>query len=205
MKINTNTWNKIRYSLYAPGYDIGARTLDNARKESIDALHIKPGDHILIVGAGTGLDLEHLPVGCQITATDITPAMINKILRRNKKFGHHLKALVMDGQKLNFKDQSFDFIILHLVLSVIPDPIACLKEAERTLKNSGFITVFDKFVKDHSKISFGRKLANGFTSLLFSDITRNFGDIVKQTQLNVISDTKATNKGNFRIIQLQKS
>ena len=100
MRINTNAWNKIRYTIYSPGYDLAAGILKESRKKSIESLNIKTGDKVLIIGAGTGLDLEFLPKNCLITATDITPSMINKINKRNKKLNRNVEALVMDGQNL---------------------------------------------------------------------------------------------------------
>lgn len=204
MNINTNKWNIKRYSAIAPGYDIAARILDKPRKKSIDYLPIKPGDKVLIVGCGTGLDLEHLPTGCEITATDITPAMIKLTQKRNLKFKHNLNALVMDGQQLAFSDASFNYVILHLIISVIPDPVKCIKEAERVLKPSGLITVFDKFVANGKTISKKRHFLNLFTSTLFSDITRRFEDINKNTELTIEADEEASFNGNFRIIRLRK-
>ncbi len=170
MKINTNRWNKIRYTIYAPFYDTLVGYVANSRKKSIETLEIRPGDKVLLLGAGTGLDLNIIPKGCSITAIDITPAMIHKIKKRNEKLNHDLIALVMDGQKLEFPDNSFDKIILHFVLAVIPNPVNCIKEVERVLKTGGTITVFDKFLPKNRKISFARKVVNPVVNLFFTDI-----------------------------------
>ena len=130
----TNWWNRFRYTLYAPGYDLLGRIFSKSRNKSISELNIRTGDEVLVVGIGTGLDLEFITVDCHITATDITPAMITQTLKKNRLLGHRLKAEVMDGQRLNLPDSSADKIILHLILAVIPDPIACIKECERVKK-----------------------------------------------------------------------
>jgi len=205
MKVNTNTWNKIRYSLYAHGYDIGARLLDKHRKKSIELLNIKPKKKVLIIGAGTGLDLEHMPLGCEIIATDICPTMIAKINKRNTEFNHKLQTMVMDGQNLDFEDNSFDFVILNLILTVIPNPIACIKEAERVLKPNTYAMVFDKFVKENQKISRFRKTANLFTNLLFSNITLKFEPLINHTSFTKITDIDVNLKSNFRLIKLYKN
>ena len=67
MKINTNAWNRIRYTLYTPGYDLIARIFENSRRKSIESLQVIAGEKVLIIGAGTGLDLEFLPNDCEIT------------------------------------------------------------------------------------------------------------------------------------------
>jgi len=204
MKVNTNRLNRIRYTLYTPGYDLVARLLNKSRKSSIESLNVKPNDKVLIIGAGTGLDLEFLPNDCEITATDITPSMVERMKRRNKKLNLHLQAMVMDGQALDFSDGSFDKVILHLILSVIPNPTACIKEAERVLKTGGTAVVYDKFVRKGAKASLFRRFANLFTNFLFSDITRDFESIASSSGLKVISDVDADLNGNFRIIKMVK-
>ncbi|MEI6123065.1 MAG: class I SAM-dependent methyltransferase [Bacteroidota bacterium] len=204
MKVNTNRWNKIRYTLYSPGYDLLAGYFKESRKKSIDSMEITKGDKVLIVGAGTGLDLEFLPNDCEIVATDITPSMIERIKKRNKTLNRQVQTMVMDGQALEFADNSFDKIILHLILAVIPDPIACIKESERVLKHGGQIVVFDKFVRKNSKISRMRRFANLLTNLVFSDITRDFESIVNKTTLTVLADNDADFNGNFRLLKLTK-
>jgi len=201
---SSNRWNRFRYTLYAPGYDLVARIFSKSRNKSIKELEINPGDEVLIVGAGTGLDLEFITEDCHITATDITPAMIARIFKKNLVLKRNLKAIVMDGQHLNLPDETADKIILHLILAVIPDPILCLKECERALKPGGRITVFDKFVPKGRKLSFRRKIFNPITNLLFSNITRRFENIVSKTNLVIESDLAADFNGNFRIIRLRK-
>ncbi len=204
MRINTNSWNRIRYTLFAPGYDLLVRYFKDSRKKSIDSLEVKAGDKVLIIGAGTGLDLEFLPISCEIIATDITPTMIERVKKRNKSLNRKVQAIVMDGQNLDFADDSFDKIILHLILAVIPDPIRCIKESERVLKPGGQIVVYDKFVPRDRKVSFLRRFVNLFSNFFFTDITRDFESIVNSSRLAVVSDKDADFNGNFRLIKLTK-
>jgi ubiquinone/menaquinone biosynthesis C-methylase UbiE len=175
-----------------------------SRKESIDSLDIQPGQKVLIVGAGTGLDLEFLPEHCEITAIDLTPTMVQRMEQRNKELKRQLQALVMDGHRLEFADESFDKVVLHLILAVIPDPIACILEAERVLKPGGEAVVFDKFVHKGGKVSLLRKTVNLLTNFFATDITRDFETMVEATHFTILSDQNADFKGNFRRIKLKK-
>ncbi|MGF7141498.1 class I SAM-dependent methyltransferase [Roseimarinus sediminis] len=204
MAVNNNRLNRFRYTLYAPGYDLAARLLDTSRKKSIQNLNVQAGDKVLIVGAGTGIDLEYLPKGCHITATDLTPAMIRQVEKRNHQLQHQLHAMVMDGQSLAFEDACFDKVILHLILSVIPDPEKALHEAGRVLKAGGTLVVFDKFVAPGQKPSLLRRAFNLFTNLFFSNIIRSFEVIAAQSPLEVVSDRPANLKGAFRLIVMKK-
>lgn len=204
MSINTNAWNKIRYTVYAPFYNFIGRLFTNSRRQSIEKLNLKENEKVLLVGAGTGLDLEFLTGKQNITATDLTPAMVEKIKIKSKKLGLNSDVEVMDGHQLAYKNNTFDAVILHLVLAVIPDPVRCLKEAERVLTSGGRIAVFDKFIPSGQLLTFRRKILNKVANTLFSDINRNFEDIRAQTNLEVISDVNADFGLNYRIIILQK-
>lgn len=202
MSINTNTWNKWRYTLYAPIYNVIKGVFAHSRQKSIEQLQGKPGQKVLIVGAGTGLDIPYFPEGMQITATDITPAMVNKI---QKDFPFDtIEARVMDGLDLQFPDESFDFVVLHLILAVMPHPELCVKEVERVLKPGGRVAVFDKFVPPHTKPTIFRKFGNAITTTLFSDITRDIYEMIKGTSFTAVSDTPANFNGVFRVVLLEK-
>ena len=138
MLANTNTWKRISYTLWAPIYDLIVTPLFNQRRQrSIQLLDLKPGERVLLVGAGTGLDLDFLPNGLAIVATDLTPAMIARLQTRAQRLRMTADARVMDGQALEFSNESFDAAILHLIVAVIPDPVKCLSEVARVLRPGG--------------------------------------------------------------------
>jgi phosphatidylethanolamine/phosphatidyl-N-methylethanolamine N-methyltransferase len=182
MAVNTNNWNRMRYTLWAPIYDAIA-SFPRHRRRAIALLRPLAGEKVLIVGAGTGADLPFLPASAHITAVDITPAMLERLRHRAAALGMTVEAQVMDGQALAFASEQFDAVILHLILAVIPDPVACLREVERVLKPGGRAVVFDKFVPDDQEPSLGRRAANLIADLLFSDITRKLGPLVAKTRL----------------------
>lgn len=199
-----NRWNVLRYSLYTPIYDLIAGIFSKHRKKSIAQLELKAEAKVLLIGAGTGLDLAYLPSHWQITATDITPAMLS-VLRFRARNNKNIEVFCMDGQQLALPDNSYDAVILHLILAVIPDPVACLREAERVLKPQGQIILFDKFLSEESQPSPARRLFGKLTNLLFSDINRKFSAILATTRLELVHNKPAALKGTFRYILLRKS
>lgn len=202
MRINTNLWNKIRYTFYTPVYDWIASVFKSYRKQSIDALNIEPDDKVLILGAGTGLDLEFLTHQQQVYAIDITPSMINSLKQRAKHLGINVDAKVMDGGSLTFDDNYFDAIILHLIVAVIPEPISCLKEVERVLKPDGKFTIMDKFATSGHKPNLFRRFINLFSNFLATNINRDIDELLSHT--NLVKKNDIPLKSIFRLIQGSK-
>jgi phosphatidylethanolamine/phosphatidyl-N-methylethanolamine N-methyltransferase len=206
MSLNTNAWNRLRYTLYLPIYDLIAdRIFRKYRKRSVELLNAKPDDAILILGAGTGLDLPYLRGYTNMTAIDITPGMIAKLQHRAERLQLPVAARVMNGQQLTFADNSFNAVIAHLILAVIPDPVACIKEVERVLKPGGTVMVFDKFLPDGQQPSRVRRLFNQIAATLFSDINRSIGTIASHTSLTIELNEPAAFNGTFRLVRLRKA
>jgi ubiquinone/menaquinone biosynthesis C-methylase UbiE len=199
-------WNRLRYTLWAPVYDAvaDAAGFAEARRRSIARLNLKAGDRVLLVGAGTGLDLAPLPNGVEVTAIDVTPAMLKRLETRAAEAGRRVTTHVMDARRLEFPDASFDGVVMHLILAVMPDPERGLAEAERVLGPGGRIAVFDKFLRDDERASVKRRLLNVVAKPLFSDMNRRLGPLVAHTRLAVEHDEPVAFGGMYRIVTLLK-
>jgi ubiquinone/menaquinone biosynthesis C-methylase UbiE len=199
-------WNRLRYSVWAPAYDaiLCAAGLEGARATSIDRLRLAPGDRVLIVGAGTGLDLALLPSNVHVTALDVTPAMLKQLERRAAGMGRSVTARIMDARQLEFPDSSFDAIVMHLILAVMPEPERGVREAVRVLEPGGRIAVFDKFLRDDERASLKRRLLNAIAKPLFSDLNRRFGPLIAGTGLVVEHDQPIAFGGTYRVVTLVK-
>ncbi len=197
--------NRLRYSLYTPIYDLVVSALQKSRKKAIDRLDIAPKSKILIVGAGTGGDLELLPAGAEITAIDITPSMLSRLRSKAAQLDMSVNIEVMDASEMSFPDEHFDLVLLHLILAVVPDPEGCITEAERVLKPEGRISIMDKFVPEGQQASFLRKAANLFTRILFSDITRQAEPYLQLAKLKKVSDEGVFLSGQFRHLVVKKN
>ena len=197
-------WNRIRYTFWAPVYDAVARAVrfEDARRRSIDRLHLRAGDRVLIAGAGTGLDLEFLPADVHITAIDVTPAMLKRLETRAAATGRRVTAQIMDARQLAFAAGSFDAVIMHLIVAVMPDPVQGLREAARVVKQGGRIAVFDKFLREDERPSVRRRLLNLIARPLFSDMNRRIEPLVAKTSLRIEHDEPAALGGLYRIVTL---
>ncbi len=202
MSVNTNRWNRVRYTLWAPFYDRVTASFAPLRRRSIERLQLRAGQSLLLVGAGTGEDLPYVPPEVSVIATDLTVAM----LTRARKKRHDARLSVMDGQHLAVRDGAFDAVALHLILAVIPDPVACLREAARVTRAGGQVVVFDKFVRG-PRVPVLLRIVNVVASALFTDVTRNFEALLAASAvpLRVEVDEAVAGRGLFRQIVLYRT
>lgn len=205
MPVNNLAWNRLRYSLYAPLYDLTEGLLRGARRQAHQLASIQPGERVLLMGCGTGQDLDFLPKGVEVEAVDLSPAMVAKCQMRVDRLGMSVQLDVMNAEQLEFESNQFDVVILHLVVAVIPDPESCLREAVRVLKPNGRISIFDKFVPSGKQPSLIRHVLNLFTNLVFSDITRSLEPLLGSADLYIMKEKAALLGGAYRAVTAKKS
>ncbi|HEU0012949.1 MAG TPA: methyltransferase domain-containing protein [Longimicrobium sp.] len=203
MPFNTTAWNRARYTLIAPLYDAFAG-FRLQRRRSLELLAVRPGERVLVDGCGTGADLAFLPADAEVVATDLTPAMVERTRRRAAALGRRVDARVMDAQALEFADTGFDAVVLHLILAVVPDPVAAIREAERVMRPGARAVVFDKWAPDEGGPSLLRRAANVVTSTVATDITRQLAPLVAHTALRIEHREPAGAGGFFSITLLRK-
>jgi phosphatidylethanolamine/phosphatidyl-N-methylethanolamine N-methyltransferase len=197
---------KHSYTLLAPVYDsLVSGPLYFYREKSLARINDTNNKQILINGIGSGLDIPYLSTDACYTGTDITPAM----LKRAQNRATTIPSLIInfqlaDSQALPFEKDSFDIIIMHLILAVVPDPALALQEACRVLKPGGKIYLFDKFLKP-GQLAIARRLLNIFIRHVATRTDVIFEDVLKSCpQLEVTDDEPALAKGWFRLIELKK-
>lgn len=93
------------------------------------------------IGCGTGF-LTALELGSfeSIVATDISSKMIEKT-RQKMPNSKKLNFLVCDAENSPFKNEVFDLVSISSVLHHLPSPLSALLEANRILRENGFIYI----------------------------------------------------------------
>ena len=202
MRVNTVGWNRVRYSLVAPLYD-RIHFFTRQRARSIALLGLRPGERVIVVGAGPGHDLAFIPAENPVLVTDVAPGMIASARRRARPGA---AFAVMDGARLDVADGAFDAAVLHLVLAVMPDPVSCLREVARVLAPGGHAAVLDKFLADGARPGVLRRVANVPAKLIATDFNRRLGDLLAAaaTPLRVVHDEPAAFGNLFRIVILAR-
>ena len=145
----------------------------------------------MLSGCGTGLDLAYLPPETLVTALDAVPAMVRRTKARARTLGRVIDAHVGDAHALPFEDDSFDVVLLHLLLSVLSDPEAVLAEAARVLVPGGRISIYDKFLPPDTSPSLLRRALNPAARVVVSDFNRRLWPMLTGTNLDLVAHRDA--------------
>jgi phosphatidylethanolamine/phosphatidyl-N-methylethanolamine N-methyltransferase len=159
------------YAVLSPVYDfLFDKIFYPGRVAAIDLLEIQPGNRVLEVGVGTGLNLPLYSRDCNVTGIDISKEMLRKAEERVLTLGMaNTKLMVMDGSRLAFPDDSFDRVIATYVISAVPDPVKTLLEMRRVCKPSGHLVILNHFKSENPVIGmFERLLAPVCTKIGFN-------------------------------------
>jgi ubiquinone/menaquinone biosynthesis C-methylase UbiE len=202
MPIDALAFKRWRYTLYAPFYDL-LPGFARERARSIELLGLRPGERVLVVGVGTGMDLPLLPRDVSVLATDLTPAMLARARRRA---GPRVELRVMDGQRLDLPDASFDAVVLHQILAVAPDPARLLREAARALRPGGRVAIFDKFLDDGPDAAPWRRLLRRAADTVFTTSKESLEELLRRSAppLGLEHQERAAGRGPFRIVLLRR-
>jgi phosphatidylethanolamine/phosphatidyl-N-methylethanolamine N-methyltransferase len=135
------------YENIAWGYDlVFGPTLHPGRVDAIKRMGIKPGDRVLEVGVGTGINVDLYPADCAVTGIDLSSSMLEKARERvARKSVRNVRLLQMDAANLKFADDSFDIVYAPYVISVVPDPVAVTREMRRVCRPGGRIVILNHF------------------------------------------------------------
>jgi ubiquinone/menaquinone biosynthesis C-methylase UbiE len=109
------------------------------RKQLISKAH----GRILDVACGTGLNFPFYSSTSKITAIDLSQRMLDVAHQKAANLNLNVRTQVMDAQKLDFADGSFDTVTSTLSTCTFPDPIQALREMQRVCRPDGLILLLE--------------------------------------------------------------
>jgi phosphatidylethanolamine/phosphatidyl-N-methylethanolamine N-methyltransferase len=152
------------YDKLAKVYDlIFGPTLHPGRLRAIQRMDIQPGERVLEVGVGTGINLSLYPKQCSVTGIDFSGSMLEKARERAAKGLRNVRLLQMDAADLKFADDSFDIVYAPYLISVVPDPIGVAQEMRRVCRDGGRIIFLNHFLSPNLILSRIERLISPFT------------------------------------------
>jgi phosphatidylethanolamine/phosphatidyl-N-methylethanolamine N-methyltransferase len=138
------------YDRWAPIYDlVFGGVFSKGRRAAIVATNAI-GGRVLEVGVGTGISLPQYGAHLRVFGTDISERMLRKAKARVADLGlKNVEGLaVMDAEKLEFPDNSFDVVMAQYVVTAVPNPEAALDEFARVLRPGGEMILLSRVSAD---------------------------------------------------------
>ncbi len=123
--------------------EVGQRQVRLKLVKALGGLKGRSFGDALEIGSGTGyfsLNLVQLGVIERLTATDISPGMLNRLAATAEALGlEDVTTVETEAEVLPFEDESFDLVFGHAVLHHIPDLDKAFAEFRRVLRPGGMI------------------------------------------------------------------
>jgi ubiquinone/menaquinone biosynthesis C-methylase UbiE len=135
-RIYDATWGRAFSAFYDRAFEA---TEEAGLREMRSQLLRQARGRVLELGAGTGLNLELYPhegLDC-LTLTEPDPHMFKQLRSRAKEVCQGADLVEAGAEDLPFEDDSYDTVVVTLVLCTVPDQTASLREISRVLKSDG--------------------------------------------------------------------
>jgi len=180
------------YERLASVYDLTfGPTLHPGRLQARDRMVIAPGDHILEVGVGTGINASLYPSNCHVTGIDLSTSMLDKARERVARQGlRNIRLLEMDASSLTFADDSFDIVYAPYLVSVVPDPVQVVREMRRVCRPGGRIIILNHFRSANPVLSWIERAISPFTVHIGFKSDLDLPGFLAQAELSPISIEK---------------
>ena len=166
-------------------------TLHTGRLEAIRRLDLQPGDEVLEVGVGTGINATLYPDNVTVTGIDVAEKMLQKAARRLAAHKvRNVRLLQMDGARLDFPDDSFDLVYAPYVISVVSDPVAVAREMRRVCRPGGRFIFLNHFLSPNRLVACAERLISPLTVYIGFKADLDLPAFLAQADLKPVSIEK---------------
>jgi len=114
-----------KYKYIGPLYDFlssvyGGESIHNCKRAMLTEENLKPGDKVLIAGAGHGKDaIRAAELGADVTVVDLSETMLKKLQQAFAKHPKDLSVTVVHADILTFEEyDTYDMVIANFFLNV---------------------------------------------------------------------------------------
>jgi ubiquinone/menaquinone biosynthesis C-methylase UbiE len=136
---------RTQFNALAPDYDSGPGCFAHFGRRLVDAAGVAPGQRVLDIASGRGAVLlpaaERVGNAGAVVGIDLAEEMARLTNDAAARRGLNAHVRVMDAERLDFPDASYDRVLCGFGIMFFPDQPRALGEARRVLKSGGRIGV----------------------------------------------------------------
>src|SRR4029450_12882103 len=167
--------------------------LHPGRLVALEGMGLQPGNRILEVGIGTGINAPLYPRDCHVTGIDFSASMLVKARERVDRKGlRNVQLMEMDAANLSFPDNAFDVVYAPYVISVVPDPVQVVREMHRVCRPGGKIIILNHFRSPNRLLAKIERAISPFTVHIGFKSDLDLPGFLAQAQLKPISVQKVS-------------
>ena len=162
---------------------------------------------ILEVGIGTGENIGYYDKNAEVIGIDFSEKMLEKAREKLIKSGKkNITLKQMDAENLNFKDDSFDYVVTSCVFCSVPDPIKGLEEIRRVLKPTGRLIMIEHVLSKNPVLALIEHIHNPLTRVIMGvNINRNTKQNIINADMKIVKDQNLALLDVFRLFIARKS
>jgi phosphatidylethanolamine/phosphatidyl-N-methylethanolamine N-methyltransferase len=117
---------------------------------TVSSLNIPAGAPVLELGVGTGLSLAAYPKECSVLGIDYSADMLKEAQKKIEEQGlHHVNLRQMNAMDLDLPSSSFQYVMAFHVVTVVPESLRLIKEAQRVCVPGGTVVIINHFRKEN--------------------------------------------------------
>ena len=166
-------------------------SLHPGRLHAIRKLNLQPGDDILEVGVGSGINATLYPRQATVTGIDLSANMLEKARRRlAARSVDNVRLLQMDASALEFPDDSFDIVYAPYVISVCSDPVVVAREMRRVCRPGGRFVFLNHFRSANRLVARAERWLSPISVHIGFKLDLDLPAFLAQAQLDPISIEK---------------
>jgi demethylmenaquinone methyltransferase/2-methoxy-6-polyprenyl-1,4-benzoquinol methylase len=161
---------------------------------------------LLEVGIGTGKSINFYTENAKVIGIDFSEEMLKKAKERLIKSGtKNITLKQMDVENLDFKDNSFDYVVTCCVFCSVPDPVKGLKEIKRVLKPDGKLIMIEHVLSENPIIALLERLHNPIIEFFMgANINRDTKQNILYSGMEIIEDRNLALFDVFRLFEVKK-
>lgn len=136
-----------RYDSAVRLYSLVGMRIDRYRRRTVDALSLRPGDIVVDLGCGTGLNFpfleEAVGQGGRVIGVDLTDGMLEQAARRVHDAGWGNVELVQSDMASYVVPEGAGGVLSTLAITLVPEYDAVVRTASAALRAGGRLAVLD--------------------------------------------------------------